>query len=52
MVVDPNPYFAKYYNENRKDFPNICSEELYVTTGKHTLQEEEEEVFCVTHLYT
>ncbi|XP_064087812.1 thiol S-methyltransferase TMT1A-like [Macrobrachium nipponense] len=33
IVVDPNPHFVKYYNENRKKFPNIASEEIIVTTG-------------------
>ncbi|XP_050696019.1 putative methyltransferase-like protein 7A [Eriocheir sinensis] len=34
IVVDPNPHFAQYYNENRKKFPNIQSEEILVTTGE------------------
>ncbi|XP_068248935.1 thiol S-methyltransferase TMT1A-like [Palaemon carinicauda] len=33
-VVDPNPHFKKYYNENRKKFPNIQSEDIIVTTGE------------------
>ncbi|KAG0706842.1 Methyltransferase-like protein 7A [Chionoecetes opilio] len=28
IVVDPNPHFANYYNENRKKYPNIHSEEI------------------------
>ncbi|XP_071521394.1 thiol S-methyltransferase TMT1B-like, partial [Panulirus ornatus] len=34
VVVDPNPYFAKYYNENRAKFPNIKSEAIIVSTGE------------------
>ncbi|KAK8394121.1 hypothetical protein O3P69_006365 [Scylla paramamosain] len=34
VVVDPNPHFRSYYNENRKKFPNIHSEEIIVTTGE------------------
>uniref|UniRef100_A0A0P4WD28 Methyltransferase type 11 domain-containing protein n=2 Tax=Scylla olivacea TaxID=85551 RepID=A0A0P4WD28_SCYOL len=34
IVVDPNPHFAKYYDENRKKFPNIHSEEILITTGE------------------
>lgn len=33
-VVDPNPHFKKYYNENRKKFPNIHSEDIIETTGE------------------
>ncbi|XP_068248932.1 thiol S-methyltransferase TMT1A-like isoform X1 [Palaemon carinicauda] len=33
-VVDPNPHFKQYYNENRKKFPNIQSEEIIVSTGE------------------
>ncbi|XP_042871284.1 methyltransferase-like protein 7A [Penaeus japonicus] len=31
VVVDPNPHFKEYYNENRKKFPNIHSEDILVT---------------------
>lgn len=34
VVVDPNPYFRKYYNDNRKKFPNIRSEDILVTAGE------------------
>ncbi|KAK3895893.1 hypothetical protein Pcinc_000501 [Petrolisthes cinctipes] len=34
VVVDPNPHFASYYDNNRKKFPNIESEEILVTTGE------------------
>lgn len=34
IVVDPNPHFAKYYDENRSKFPNINSQEILVTTGE------------------
>lgn len=34
MVVEPNPHFVKYYNDNRKKFPNIRSEEILKTTGE------------------
>lgn len=33
-VVDPNPHFKQYYNENRKKFPNIHSEDIILTTGE------------------
>lgn len=35
VVVDPNPHFDKYYNENRSKFPNIHSEEIIVCYGEH-----------------
>ncbi|CAL4098667.1 unnamed protein product, partial [Meganyctiphanes norvegica] len=34
VVVDPNPHFDKYYNENRAKFPNIHSEEIIVCYGE------------------
>ncbi|KAK4304457.1 hypothetical protein Pmani_023580 [Petrolisthes manimaculis] len=34
VVVDPNPHFASYYDTNRKNFPNIESEDILVTTGE------------------
>lgn len=34
IVVDPNPHFKQYYNENRKKYPNIESEEIIVSTGE------------------
>lgn len=34
IVVDPNPHFKSYYNENRQKFPNIHSEEFIVTTAE------------------
>ncbi|XP_063606092.1 thiol S-methyltransferase TMT1A-like [Penaeus indicus] len=34
VVVDPNPHFKSYYNDNRKKFPNIQAEEILVTTGE------------------
>jgi len=34
VVVDPNPHFDKYYNENRGKFPNIHSEEIIVCYGE------------------
>ncbi|KAB7505124.1 Methyltransferase-like protein 7A [Armadillidium nasatum] len=34
IVIDPNPHFKKYYDENRKKFSNIKSEEIIVTTGE------------------
>ncbi|KAB7493758.1 Methyltransferase-like protein 7B [Armadillidium nasatum] len=34
IVIDPNPHFKKYYDENRKKFSNIKSEEVIVTTGE------------------
>ncbi|KAG7160119.1 methyltransferase-like protein 7A isoform X2 [Homarus americanus] len=34
VVVDPNPHFASYYNENRAKFPNIQSEEIIVSTAE------------------
>ncbi|XP_068248931.1 thiol S-methyltransferase TMT1A-like [Palaemon carinicauda] len=33
-VIDPNPHFKQYYNENRKKFPNIHSEDIIQTTGE------------------
>lgn len=33
-VVDPNPYFADYYYENKKKFPNIKAETVIVSYGK------------------
>lgn len=35
IVVDPNPYFVDYYNDNKKNFPNIKSENIIVSTGKY-----------------
>nr|XP_045589138.1 thiol S-methyltransferase METTL7B-like isoform X2 [Procambarus clarkii] len=37
VVVDPNPHFKAYYDNNRKKFPNIHSEEIIVSTGKSSL---------------
>ncbi|XP_066947013.1 thiol S-methyltransferase TMT1A-like [Macrobrachium rosenbergii] len=34
-VIDPNPHFQQYYNENRKKFPNIHSEDIILTTGEN-----------------
>ncbi|CAL4120878.1 unnamed protein product, partial [Meganyctiphanes norvegica] len=34
ICVDPNPYFAEYFNTIRKDFPNIKSEEIIVSPGE------------------
>lgn len=33
-VVDPNPHFKKYYEANRKKFPNIQAEDIIVSTGE------------------
>ncbi|XP_068249297.1 thiol S-methyltransferase TMT1A-like [Palaemon carinicauda] len=33
-VIDPNPHFKHYYNENRTKFPNIHSEDIIQTTGE------------------
>lgn len=33
VVVDPNPNFRKYYEDNKKKFPDIQAEEIIVTTG-------------------
>ena len=33
-VVDPNPNFRSYYNENRAKYPQIKSEEINVCGGK------------------
>lgn len=33
-VIDPNPHFRQYYNENRSKFPNIHSEDIILTTGE------------------
>jgi len=33
-VVDPNPHFKSYYNNNRSKFPNIKSEEIIVGFGE------------------
>lgn len=34
VVVDPNPHFKQYYNENRAEFPQIKSEEIIVCKGE------------------
>lgn len=34
IVVDPNPHFRKYYDANRKKFPNIQSEDILISTGE------------------
>ncbi|RXG67628.1 Methyltransferase-like protein 7B [Armadillidium vulgare] len=34
IVIDPNPHFKKYYDENRKNFSNIKSEEVIVTSAE------------------
>ncbi|CAL4067237.1 unnamed protein product [Meganyctiphanes norvegica] len=34
VVVDPNPHFASYYNDNRTKFGNIHSEEIIVCGGE------------------
>ncbi|XP_045594755.2 thiol S-methyltransferase TMT1B [Procambarus clarkii] len=34
IVVDPNPYFSKYFNENRAKFPNVKSESIIISTGE------------------
>lgn len=34
VAVDPNPHFSKYYNDNRKKFPNIHSCEVINSTGE------------------
>lgn len=33
VVVDPNPHFKEYYDNNRKKFPNIHSEDVLVAKG-------------------
>nr|XP_045611247.1 methyltransferase-like protein 7A [Procambarus clarkii] len=35
VVVDPNPHFKAYYDNNRKKFPNIHSEDIIVSTGEN-----------------
>ncbi|XP_069181888.1 thiol S-methyltransferase TMT1B-like [Procambarus clarkii] len=35
VVVDPNPHFKAYYDNNRKKFPNIHSEEIIVSTAEN-----------------
>lgn len=34
VVVDPNPHFASYYNDNRSKFSNVHSEEIIVSGGE------------------
>lgn len=34
VVVDPNPHFKSYYNDNRSKFSNIHSEEIIVCGGE------------------
>merc|ERR1711915_1048035 len=34
-VVDPNPHFKSYYNNNREKFPNIKSEEIIIGYGEN-----------------
>lgn len=34
VVVDPNPHFEKFYNNNRAKFPHIKSEEFIVAPGR------------------
>lgn len=34
-VVDPNPHFKSYYNDNRSKFPQIKSEEIIVAGGEN-----------------
>merc|ERR1719376_1766702 len=34
VVVDPNPHFASYYNDNRSKFTNIHSSEIIVCGGE------------------
>lgn len=34
VVVDPNPHFTSYYNDNRSKFSNIHSEEIIVCGGE------------------
>lgn len=34
VVVDPNPNFKKYYEDNKKKFSDIQAEEIIVTTGE------------------
>ncbi|KAG7175849.1 Methyltransferase-like protein 7A-like 1 [Homarus americanus] len=46
-VVDPNPHFVKYYNDNRKKFPNIHSQDIIVTTGEEMDQVESNSVDVV-----
>ena len=32
-VADPNPYFEKYFSENKAKFPNIKMETIIVAKG-------------------
>ncbi|XP_076044048.1 thiol S-methyltransferase TMT1A-like [Oratosquilla oratoria] len=52
VVVDPNPFFAKYYDENRKNFPNITSEDILVMKGEDMdcIADESIDVVVVTHV--
>lgn len=33
IVADPNPYFEKYFEENKAKFPNIKTETIIVAKG-------------------
>ncbi|XP_037773694.1 methyltransferase-like protein 7A [Penaeus monodon] len=46
-VVDPNPYFADYYMQNRKKFPNIKAETVIVSYGEDMDMVESESVDAV-----
>ncbi|XP_064091061.1 thiol S-methyltransferase TMT1A-like [Macrobrachium nipponense] len=35
VAVDPNPFFGKYYDQNRSKFPNIKSTEIIVAKGEN-----------------
>ena len=33
IVADPNPYFERYFSENKAKFPNIKTETIIVAKG-------------------
>lgn len=49
-VVDPNPHFKSYYNDNRAKFPNVKSEEIIVGFGEnmHMVADESMDAVVIT----
>ncbi|XP_045116454.1 methyltransferase-like protein 7A isoform X2 [Portunus trituberculatus] len=50
VVVDPNPHFKSYFEENRKSFPHLQVEDFVVTTGDRmeAVKDESVDVVVVT----
>ncbi|XP_069938060.1 thiol S-methyltransferase TMT1A [Cherax quadricarinatus] len=53
VVVDPNPHFKAYYDNNRKKFPNIHSEEFIITTAENMdmVPDSSIDVVVTTHVF-